>query len=386
MKKTISLLLCLVITILSLTSCGIFSKPRLKFTRDGDGYAVKARLFTNYIDVEIPEKHFGRPVTKIAPGAFEYTAHLRSVKIPDTVVEIGDSAFNGCDKLMTVNIPDSVTTIGANAFRSCKRLTNVELPENIQEIKMGAFHDCDSITSITIPKSINKLSTDAFTNCDRLYVVYNNSKFEIKIEGEKANDIFSRAVIIFDKDILTTRNDGYEYALNSKSFLYAYKDDKYYLMAYCGKNDTVTLPETINGNEYEIHKMSGAINVVIPQNITTLPENAFEKSYCLRSITIPEGTTVIPKNAFAYCEGLNTVILPASLTTIEYSAFYSCNGITKVYYKGTTESWKNISIEWYNTNLTGSARFYFSAEKPLSDGRYWYLDSKGNIQEWNTEN
>lgn len=57
--------------------------------------------------------------------------------------------------------------------------------------------------------------------------------------------------------------------------------------------------------------------IVIPEGITTIEENAFEGCDNLTSITFPCSLKHIGRNAFADCKQLKTVVLPESISTIE---------------------------------------------------------------------
>ena len=53
--------------------------------------------------------------------------------------------------------------------------------------------------------------------------------------------------------------------------------------------------------------------------------------------------------------------IPNSVTTIEYSAFQGCNSLKDVYYSGSEEQWKKISIDEYNETLTHATIHYNSS-------------------------
>ncbi|MDD6485262.1 MAG: hypothetical protein PUF72_11980, partial [Clostridiales bacterium] len=47
-----------------------------------------------------------------------------------------------------------------------------------------------------------------------------------------------------------------------------------------------------------------------------------------------------------------------SVTDIDWGAFFNCTGLTDVYYSGTEEQWKNISIASYNDCLKNATIHY----------------------------
>lgn len=388
MKKTVSLILLLTILLTCLSSCSTFFSSGLKYTREGDSYTVKAKILkkSSYVDLVIPEKHFGRPVTKIEADGFDNCYNLRSVTIPNTVTEIGSSAFSNCDKLITVNLPNSITEIKLNTFRNCTSLTRIELPESVRKIGSGAFHDCDSLTTITIPEGMETIIGEAFSNCDSLYVVYNYSSVKMTLGTDEAGGVAKRATMLFDNGTLTVKQDGYDYILKDGLFLFAHKNAKYYLMAYCGNEEKITLPVDINGYSYDIYKIRGVIDVVIPGLATYIPEKAFAKCLTLRSVVVPDGVITICKDAFDNCSSLHTVVLPASIKKLEYNAFGGCTSIENVYYKGTSRHKLSIEADSYNYDLTRPPNFYYYSEnKPTEEGKYWHYDDDGKIVVWSIE-
>lgn len=60
---------------------------------------------------------------------------------------------------------------------------------------------------------------------------------------------------------------------------------------------------------------------------------------------IPDGVSTIEKTMFGSCSNLASVTIPQSVTSIKEYAFGQCNALTTVYYLGTEEDYKKISIE-----------------------------------------
>ncbi len=88
--------------------------------------------------------------------------------IPDTVTIIGYCAFYGCINLKSIIVPDSVTSIAAQAFCDCQNLESVRIPDLVTTIGDFAFAGCESIISITIPDSVSKIGCGAFHYCTSL--------------------------------------------------------------------------------------------------------------------------------------------------------------------------------------------------------------------------
>ena len=100
-------------------------------------------------------------VTAIGYQAFTCCPGLNSVKIPNSVTEIGSSAFS-CSSLTSVTIGNSVTSIGSYAFLKCSSLTSVTIPNSVTSIGSGAFSKCNSLTTVTIGNSVTSIGYQAF--------------------------------------------------------------------------------------------------------------------------------------------------------------------------------------------------------------------------------
>ena len=64
---------------------------------------------------------------------------LQSIKLPESLSEIGTGALQWCDSLRCVTIPDGVKIIGVGAFLGCNSLEHIDLPESLEIIDDGAF-------------------------------------------------------------------------------------------------------------------------------------------------------------------------------------------------------------------------------------------------------
>jgi hypothetical protein len=88
--------------------------------------------------------------------------------IPNGVTSIGDSAFFYCIGLKIVTIPSSVTIIGDFAFSECRDLTSVTIPDSVTSIGNYAFSFCTGLTNVIIPDSVANIGVAAFGGCTNL--------------------------------------------------------------------------------------------------------------------------------------------------------------------------------------------------------------------------
>ena len=301
----------------------------------------------------------GDGVTSIGKRAFYYCRSLTSIEVPNSVTSIGDDAFDGCSKLKyneydnakylgnaenpyhalieakntyithcTIN--DSTKVIGGGVFGGCRSLTSIEIPNSVISIGEWAFRNCSGLTSIEIPNSVTSIGDEAFYGCP-LYVVYNNSNLNLKFGSLDNGYIAYYANLIFDKNGDKKYRTTYsEYIDTTDGFLFEKEGNRYNLIAYFGKEDTVTLPNDINENSYTIYRMRGIRNVIIPAGVTSIGGDAFGGCSSLTSIEIPNGVTSIGNSAFYDCRNLTSITIPSGVTSIGDSAFYGCSKLTSI--------------------------------------------------------
>lgn len=129
MKKFLSLLLVgvmLVTCALTLASCG-GTKFEFELNEDGASYALVGMENVKG-EVVVPSTYNGLPVTKIASNAVDSKAHLTSLVLPDSILEIEDYFLSGnLNKLESVTIGKNVTYIEDYAFSNSSTLEFKEI-------------------------------------------------------------------------------------------------------------------------------------------------------------------------------------------------------------------------------------------------------------------
>ena len=104
-------------------------------------------------------------------------------------------------------------------------------------------------------------------------------------------------------------------------------------------------------------------DVVIPDTVVDISDDAFYNCSGLTSVTIPSCVTSIGQCAFSSCSGLTSVTIPNSVTNIGTGAFQGCteltsvtipdsvNAVTTWTFDGCNKLWSN----WYRTLANISA-------------------------------
>ena len=276
-------------------------------------------------------------VTCIDVGAFRGCTDLTSITIGDSVTSIDGWAFYGCTGLTSITIPDSVTSIGEYAFSYCTGLTNITIPDSVTSIGKWAFSECTGLTSITIPDSVTSIGEYAFYGCTGLTYV------------NTGNGVTTLSGFYFwgNKNLKNVIIGNNVTSIGSKAFY------------NCTNLESITIPDSvtsISGSAFD--GCTGLTSVIIGNGVTTLSGFDFWNNKNLKKVVIGNRVTSIDDRTFSGCTSLESVTIPNSVTRIGYMAFCDCARLADVYYSGSEEEWRKISIEDYNDHLLNATIHY----------------------------
>ncbi len=353
----------------------------------------------------------------------EYYFDILSVVIEEGVTSIGNMAFYGCSKLtQPVEIPDSVTSIGEQAFRDCKALTGVKIGSGVSAIPGGCFLDCHALADVQLPAGISVIGDGAFSNCTSLgNIILSDGLTEIganafsgctALTGIAIPDsvtkidslAFSLCTALSGTVTLPAALEDIGYNIFAYAPVDVYYNGSLESLVALYENGTSTQPRapvpfgftfggscvlhTTDGTYYSVCpvyrltddiKQTGQVYNGTPVARFTLDEGGLLTVGGSGEVVIPDfgtDTDTPPRvTQVSFADGISylsrwlqlgsftnmrQVYIPASVTVIDAAIFQNSTQLEDVYYGGSAEQWKAISIGGDNAPLL-NARIHYGA-------------------------
>ena len=320
--------------------------------------------------IEIPDS-----VTSIDWEAFYECDALTTIVIPDSVTTIGYGAFSACTALTTVEIGDSVTSIGKYAFRDCNALTTIEIPDSVTSIGVSAFYECNALTTIEIPDSVTSIGDNAFYNCDALTTAVLGDNVT-SIGNNAFSECYALTAIVIPDSVTSI---GYCAFHNCTALTTVEIGDSVTSIgdcafSYCTALTTIVIPDSVTSIDGSAFSYCTALTTVeIGDGVTSIGYNAFYECTALTTVEIGDSVTTIGEGAFSDCTALTTIVIPDSVTSIGGYAFWETRSLQSVFYTGSEDEWKAISIGYENSALTNTTIQYNVVRLDISDTLTGYL-------------
>ena len=321
-------------------------------------------------------------VTSIGSYAFSFDVHVTDVTLPSSLKTIGNDAFFGCHGLTSVVIPEGVTTIGAYAFEQCTSIETITVPASATELGNRAF-----ITWEYYDGSYHFALTDIYYGGSRqqwydagggdaalvdVPVHFNSATGNIIDSGTCGANAFWK----LDKDYtLTIYGTGamYDY----------YPDNNNYLTSPWISFDVkkIDVQEGITSiGAYALCRLKTATEVSLPSTLTTIGRNALY-DIGVSSLVIPDNVVSIGDFAFNGCDNLKTITLPAGLQKIGH-CFIECDALKTINFKGTMDQWLACGGGWSifpaQTQVV-CASGTMNLSGTCGDKLIWTLDNNGKL-------
>lgn len=247
-------------------------------------------------DLIVPEKIDGKVVWGIEKAAFQ-NSDIRSIQLPETVIDFDLFAFDGCEELESVTTYECETkvnfdshggmtlpVVNSNAFSGCTNLKSITIPKEAEWICSSAFRGCKSLKEIVIPEGVTEIQQSAFASCQSLETIV------IPDTVEEIGD---------------------------------------YAFASCTGLRSIEFPKSLKNIGQHIMKNCTSLeSVEIPGSVKLVNDGAFLGCTALKDVVILSGAEEIGSTVFENCTSLEHITIPATVHEIFNTAFDGCGEFT----------------------------------------------------------
>ena len=222
---------------------------------------------------------------------------LSSIDFEEGITHIGNYAFAGPNgnsfALRSVRLPSTLISIGNNAFQYQGQLEEINWPASLRQIDEKAFLFCEKLQTPIFTAGTVQLGTEAFYGCIPNSGSAQGFEYEITEHG---------AVI--------TKYTGGAPTLTIPSRL--------------GSKTVYRVGDSAFVNNTEL------TSIVFPSTLQEIGYQAFNGCLGLETVTLPESVKLIGEGAFGNCSNLTKLVLPSTLDTFGANAFFECRNLDEI--------------------------------------------------------
>lgn len=268
---------------------------------------------------------------ELSSSTFSLCYYLKSLTAK--VSSLGNSTFQKCYDLESISFSDKLTEIPSSSFTYARKLKTLEFPSSLKKIGSNAFSYCTGIESISISENLTNIEEGAFSTTSSL----------IKIEVDSNNEKYES----YENGLYLKGED--ELLLGCQNTKIKEGTKKIHSQAFfgCYSLNEISLPSSLEEIDNYAFANTNIVSLDIPQNVTSIGNNAFTGCSSLTCINVDssntiyasEGNCLLNKDKTSLIYGCKNSLIPTSVTTIENEAFYYCSNL------------KNIDIPSYVTSI-----------------------------------
>ena len=316
--------------------------------------------FIAQLEVAIAE---GKAFTQIEIPESLY--NIDSITMFGNIENISELSFFGLFALHSINVVDSeYFSSSSGVLYSADKKTLIEypwgrpdecfvIPNGVENFSMklsilGKFSFYNKLESIEIPESMTSWNPYSFLFSSVSIIVNENNQYMKSVDGN-----------VYSKD--GTHLIWYGDRKNDTEFIIPDGVTNIANYAFCFSTNltSVVIPQSVTSIDREAFEACYSLeSIVIPDSVTSIGYYAFSLCTSLTSIVIPDSVTSIGDHAFYNCSSLTSVVIPDSVTSIGEGAFHGCSKLKDVYYTGSEEAWKAITIGSSDSYLSKATKHY----------------------------
>ena len=288
---------------------------------------------------------FEQDLTDIPEYAFRNNLDLFSIIIPDGVTQIKTSAFQGCTNLINVLVGSGITSIKFQAFKDCTNLTGIIILEKPAFIEYGAFMNCSNLTGIIIKDTDNidnvqyTIGQYAFQDCNNLTTAIIGKGITM-INSAAFSGCTSLSNLVLSDGLTTIGGSCFNGCSGLTEVILPNSVVNVYTQAFW--NCTGLISAIYNDSLFAVMPFSQSGSYAFQEGIQLLCSYSCYNCKNITNITIPNSVTKIESNVFDKCSSLTSITIGSGVTNIGGYVFRDCTSLTNITYDGTISQWNLI--------------------------------------------
>ncbi len=216
-------------------------------------------------------------------------------------------------------------------------IKDVVVASGTTEILEDAFSGCSNLISVKIPDSVTSIGDYAFWDCKNLNKVYISNLANwcnIEFKNNSSNPLFyAPHLYLNDIEIIELVIPENITSIKSGPFSY-YKGLK-----------SLVIPSTLKSiGDEAFRNCSGITSISFEKGTLSIGNLAFANCTSLTDITIPDSVINLGNDAFNSCSNLASITISSSVKNIGNYAFRDCGKLKTINYSGTKAQWQVISL------------------------------------------
>ena len=300
---------------------------------------VKGRGECRDSEIVIPSEYNGLPVIGILQNSFAGQSDITSVVIPEGVTTIGQGAFSGT-AITELTIPSTVDTLGKDLFGASDNLTTLYIRTDklTSESCQKPFGSCRTLTTVVfespavserimnylgvqnvvqtavLSKSVTSIGNGAFSGCKKLRTVMYEGTFDAW-----CGISFKNSPCVNGSDLYIDGKLVEEIAFDEKCVRGAGEQPKF---EGCTSLKVILVSPGVSRIETaEFYGCSALVNVVIPDSVASIGNNAFANCASLEIVSFGAGVANVESRAFDNCNLLRYAFIPNPGCVVADNAF-----------------------------------------------------------------
>ena len=256
------------------------------------------------------------------------------------------------DEILEVYIQDGVTSIGTTAFSNCSNLTKIVIGNSVKTIGHDAFANDMEVTDLTVGNSVQNIYVDAF---------YGLKIKKLVLPASLTNIADGALLGLWSLEEIQIPDNGVYKSIDGA----LYKDGGKTLYMYPPKRTgEYTVPSSVEKIYEDAFTYTSLTKITIPDNVTEISQDAISFADNLETLIFGKGCKTIPDRCCWYDKVLSNVVIPEGVTTIGDDAFRGCESLKEITIPSTV-----INL---GTGFPSTTKLIFAGKgfQEIEDGSY----------------